>query len=141
MTFPSLKNKRGVSLIETMAAVLIISFSVIGLVSSFIYGRSNVEQSGLERKALELLQGQMEYWKNARLQYNESRPMPTHPGPATNQTVLLDAEKGLQANLRSEISGKRSDGNLTYQQVTVTLMYDNGPFKDSLGLTTKMYLR
>ena len=137
----TLKNQNGVSLVETMAAVVIISFSVIGLVSSFIYGRFNVEKTGLERKALEALEGRMEFWKNARLQKEENLPLSTHLGAEGEKAFTLDRDREVRAVLRSDISGVRRDAELSYQQVTVTLKYDNGPFKDSLGLTTKMYLR
>jgi type II secretory pathway pseudopilin PulG len=135
------RNQRGVTLVEAMAAVMIISFAIIGLVSSFIYGRFSVERSGVERKALEMLQGKMEHWQNQRIRFTESLPMPTNVGPAGKENVLLDADKDLRADIRSDISGVRRDGSLQYQEVTVTLTYDNGPFKDSLGLTTKMYLQ
>jgi hypothetical protein len=135
------RNQNGVSLVEAMAAVVIISFSVIGLVSSFIYGRFNVERTGLERKALEALEGRMEYWKNARLQQTESLPLSTHLGGEGEKAFTLDRDKEVRAVLHSDDSGEQRDANLSYQQVTVTLKYDNGPFKDSLGLTTKMYLR
>jgi hypothetical protein len=137
----SLKNQRGVSLVETMAAVVIISFSVIGLVSSFIYGRFNVERTGLTRKALEALEGRMEYWKNARVLKAENLPLSTRLGGEGEKAFILDRDKEVRGVLRTDISGVRRDAELSYQQVTVTLKYDNGPFKDSLGLTTKMYLR
>jgi competence protein ComGC len=139
--FSSFRNQRGVSLVETMAVIVIISFSIIGLVSSFIYGRFNVERTGLERKALEALEGRMEYWKNARFLKDENLPLSTHLGAEGEKAFILDRDKEVRAVLRTDISGVRRDAELSYQQVTVTLKYDNGPFKDSLGLTTKMYLR
>jgi hypothetical protein len=136
-----LANQRGVSLIEAVASVMIISFAIIGLVSSFIYGHFNVERSGVQRKALEVLQGRMELWKNERLRASETQPLPSPPGGIANQDVLLDRDKELHGTLRSQISEVRGDGSLRYQEVSVTLVYDNGSMKDSLGLETKMYLQ
>jgi len=135
------RNNHGVSLIEAVASVMIISFAIIGLVSSFIYGHFNVERSGVQRKALEMLQGRMELWKNERLRASETQPLPSPPGGIANQDILLDSDKDLHGTLRSRISEVRRDGSLHYQEVSVTLVYDNGTIKDSLGLETKMYIQ
>ena len=134
-------DSRGVTLLETVAAVMIIAFAAIGLTSSFIYGRYNVERAGLQRRALEMLQGQMEYWKNARAMQYESQPLPASSGIDAGRDVVLDAKKNLHATIRSAVSGVKRDGSLSYQDVVVILTYDNGVLKDSLGLSTKMYLR
>ncbi|MBL8025370.1 MAG: hypothetical protein JNL74_03120 [Fibrobacteres bacterium] len=134
-------NEKGLSLVESVAAIMIISFSVIGLCYAFIYGRFNVEKAGVERKALELLNGQMDYWKNVRERTTESEPLDVKSGTRSSQTVKIDTQKDLSGALTTEISGVIKDGNLSYQNVTVKLIYNNGIFKDSLGLSSKMYLR
>ena len=139
--FKQIKNEDGVSLVESITAVMIISFSVMGLVSAFIYGRFNVESAGIERKALELVNGQMDYWRNIRELTNESMPLPMKAGLQPSQTVVVDSRKELSGNLISEISPVKKDGSLSFQEVSVKLIYKNGLFKDSIGLSSKMYLR
>lgn len=139
--FKVIENEDGLSLVESVAAITIISFSVIGLCYAFIYGRFYVEKAGVGRKALEILNGQLDYWKNIREQTTESEPLDVRSGKNTSRMVKIDEEKELSGNLATEISGTIKDGNLSYQIVTVKLIYDNGIYKDSLGLTTKMYLR
>jgi competence protein ComGC len=139
--FKLVDNENGVSLVESVTAVMIISFSVIGLVSAFIYGRFNVERAGVERKALEVVHGQMDYWRGMRERTNDTQPLNVKSGVQPAQMVIVDAQKEISGNMTSEISPIRKDGSLSYQEVSVKLIYKNSLFKDSIGLSTKMYLR
>ena len=136
-----IKNDRGTTLIEAMTVVLIISFALAGLFSTFTYGRANVERTGIRRTAVELVQGKMEHWQNRRRQTNEGRAVDPAEKELEPEETMLDENKNLKAKIWSEVSGVQKDGELSYQEMKVTLTYDEGIFKDSLVLRTKMYLR
>ena len=56
----SIKNSRGVTLIELLIALVIIVLATICALSFFVYGKGNIEKQGNRRAALELARSRLE---------------------------------------------------------------------------------
>jgi prepilin-type N-terminal cleavage/methylation domain-containing protein len=56
-------NKKGVTLVEVMVAILIFTIVMLGGLVFFFYGRTHISHSNHQRMALELAKEKMETWK------------------------------------------------------------------------------
>jgi len=134
-------NSRGVTLIETVVALAIISISVMGLVQAFSFGRDFVEKAGLRRQGLALVQQELEYWRSVRQTTPGAVPIAFGEGREAVRTVPLSETGKINAVITTDISPVQNADELTYQRVAVSLQYEHALQKDSIHVETRMYLR
>jgi len=59
-------NEKGITLIETIASMLIVGFAFVGLYQAFAYGDIFVDKTGVRRMAIGYVQAELEYWRKIR---------------------------------------------------------------------------
>ena len=106
----SLRNQKGISLVETIVAVAILGTAVIAFVVSLSVGSLATNELDKETIAQGLAQTQMEYVKN--YLYNpEATTYPVLTPPATySVTVNVSAVPGADANIQKIMVTVSKDG-------------------------------
>lgn len=131
----SLKEK-GFTLIEFLAAFLIVSIAFVGLAQSYFYGAVYVDRAGKQRQMLGLLQAELDYWKRQHL----FSPFVSLNTVSRDSLIVLDEELGRRVRLNTVVSPVQLHDDLRYQEVDVNLVTIGDIRPDSLHLNTRIYI-
>jgi prepilin-type N-terminal cleavage/methylation domain-containing protein len=131
----SLKEK-GFTLIEFLAAFLIVSIAFVGLAQAYFYGAVFVDRAGKQRQMLGVMQAELDYWKR---QHLFSPYVPLNP-VSRDSLILLDEESRRRARLNTVVSPVQIHDGLRYQEIDVNLVTIGGIRPDSLHINTRMYI-
>jgi prepilin-type N-terminal cleavage/methylation domain-containing protein len=129
-------EEKGFTLIEFLAAFLIVSIAFVGLAQSYFYGAVFVNRAGKQRQMLGLLQGELDYWKR---QHLFSPYVPLNP-VSRDSLILLDEESGRRVRLNSVVSPVQIHDGLRYQELDVNLVTIGAIRPDSLHINTRIYI-
>jgi len=132
-------NKNGVTLVETMIAIVIVGASMAGLLEMFSFGRIKIYQFGIKRQAIASLQGEMEYYRALRNKTPSGQPIASR---GEQQVQIKSKDRTIRARVKPEdFSSVMAGTSHNFQQITLALTYEDNGHNDTLRLSTRMYLR
>lgn len=122
MKIPSLKSNRGVTLIELMIAVMILSVVVLGGGMFFYHGRVNIIREGHRRAAIFAAGQRLEELKAA--PWQEISPVDHNPyfDPGADNPYWIT--HGNNWKLQQSLSQDPGDSNFSYDLVAVDELVD-----------------
>lgn len=131
----SLKEK-GFTLIEFLAAFLIVSIAFVGLAQAYFYGAVFVDRAGKQRQMLGLLQAELDYWKRQHL-FSPYGPLNS---VSRDSLIWLDEDLGRRVRLNTVVSPVQIHDGLPYQELDVNLVTIGAIRPDSLHINTRIYI-
>ncbi len=129
--------QKGYTLIEVLIGMMVIAFSLIGLVQAFVYGNAYVEKFGYKRQATILLDAEMENLlalKKVTGQLDNLDQLYEDP----NRQVDF-GRGGVTGMLSTAIERDQYDEGLKYWEVELSIRYGNTLFRDTACLASRFY--
>ncbi|HKP95257.1 MAG TPA: hypothetical protein VJ385_05815 [Fibrobacteria bacterium] len=127
------------TLVEAVLALMIALLSAVAFFQLFAFGTIELEKLGYRREALELLKGEMEFWR-ARFQ-SASIDSPVRTDEAGRRARRTQSPGGIEFQVEPEVSAPLQDRDLRYQELRVRVSYGRGDLADTVEMKTNQYVR
>lgn len=124
----------GFTLIESVIAILIVAFAAVSLAQAYAYSQIFILKSGLRRQALQTLQNEMEGVRNTN--WASNNPIKSIP---SRMAPFEYGERLFQAMLDAKIDNGTESGGLKYQDIRLTLAFENAGEEDTVALSARLY--